>query len=171
MDAAPRAPRLILPVERPPSEVARRVSLGARAGLFAAAATVGTLVGFGLRDGSMLRPFASLGRRALALEAAHMGLARAAATGAGIVLHVTAVLCWAILFTLVAARWRGWRRWVAAAVIGALAYVADGGLVPEVLRVVDAPGVLPLQRGAVYVVLSLSLAIGMGVALSASRPD
>ena len=140
-------------------------------GALAGAATTGVVVGFGLRVGSALRPFAALGRELLAMDAAHTGLRRALATGAGLLVHLLVVLAWAVLFALVAARWRGWRLWAAAAVTGALAVLADRLLVPEVWRLSDAPGVSPLHRAAYYAALFLALALGTRVALSSSRPE
>jgi len=152
-------------------ELAWRARLGALAGAIAGAATTGVVVGFGLREGSALRPFASLGRHVLAMEAAHTGARRALATGAGLLLHLLVMLAWGVLFGLAAARWRGWRRWAAAVVIGALAFAVDHLASPEVLRLSDAPGVSALQRATLYVVLALALVLGMRVALSSSRPE
>ena len=88
----------------------------------------------------------------------------AAVTLMALGVHVLSILVWGVLFAVVAARLRGTRLLVAAALFTAAVFVADYYLVPPHLR----PGFeAVLSRGevaAVYVLLALSLAVGLNFA-------
>lgn len=131
-----------------------------RAGMVAAAATVGAVGTFAARDGEVLRPFAATGRTLLAdpspAAAALAGLAAYAAV---------AVLC-GLLLAVVAWRTRGPLLLAAAAGVSALALLATTQLAPS-LRLGFGLGVFPLRGGPLlflYALLAAALALGMRLA-------
>lgn len=141
-----------------------RVRQGAWAGIIAAAATLGTLLGFGRARGAMLRPLNAVAHMVYGTRAFLMDELYAPITLTALALHVASVLLWGIVFALVAGRLRGARLVLAALLFSAFAWATDRFLVPSAL----APGfdqvLSPLEVATVYLVLALSLAIGISVA-------
>ena len=129
----------------------------------AAAATIGAVIGLGLRHGLALRPFSTAGRGFLALvgETAPRGDV-AAITGLALVAFAVIVL--GVCFTFVAAPLRGIRLLGAAIVFGAIAWVVSVYVVPSIL-VLSADTVLgTAQRVFICALLALSLVAGMRLA-------
>ena len=141
-----------------------RVGLGVYAGVVAAAATTGTLIGFGRARGEAWHPLNAVGHLLLGYRARLMDRFDPLVTPVGIALHVLCVVIWGVLFAVVAGRLRGWRLAGAAAALGAAALVIDTRLLPDRLD----PGFSSLLSGpeliAVYAVLAVALAIGVRLA-------
>ena len=157
-----------LAVRRPRSPSFRdRTRLGVRAGLFAAAATAGAIVGFA-RDGAReaAAPFVTNGRMLLGVAAGDSAAVQVAAFVGGAALHVALVVGWALLFALVAGAQRGVRLLAAALLFGAAAWGASERVLPPLLRLGHGVRAFPLQVALLYAVLSLGLALGMRIAFS-----
>lgn len=141
-----------------------RVRQGAWAGIIAAAATLGTLLGFGRARGATLRPLNAVAHMVYGTRAFLMDELYAPITLTALVLHVASVLLWGIAFALLAGRLRGIRLLIAALLFSGFAWVTDRFLVPAAL----APGfeqvLSPLELATVYLVLALSLAAGVRAA-------
>ena len=144
-----------------------RVRQGLWTGLIAAAATAGTLVGFGLARGAPVRPLNAvahilLGTRALVFDSFDL-----AVTGTALALHMLSLLAWGVLFVLLAARFRGIRLIIAAIVFAAGAFAVDYYVLPSRFRPGFESTLSGAEVAAVYLVLALALVIG----LTASRPS
>ena len=141
-----------------------RVRQGAWAGCIAAAATAGALIGFGRARGSPAAPLNAVAHILIGSRAQVIDGFDLAVTLMALGLHVLSILIWGVLFALFAARLRGTRLLTAAALFTAAVFVADYYLVLPHLR----PGFeAVLSRGevaAVYVLLALSLAVGLNFA-------
>ena len=152
-----------------PRVIRDRVRQGVHAGVVAAAATAGTLVGFGLARGEAWRPLNAVAHLVLGYRARLMDRFHPVVTPAGIALHLLFVVIWGVLFALIAARLRGWRLAIAAAALGAAAFVVDTRLLPERLD----PGFPALltrpELLALYAVLAAALALGLRLARRAEQ--
>ena len=150
-----RAPRLLSAVLR------ERVRHGIAAGLIAAAATAGVLIGFGLARRQPLRPLNAVAHMLAGSRAFYVSGFDAVVTPLALLLHVGSVVLWGVVFAAAGARLRGGRLWAGAALLAAGAFVVDTTLVPARLR----PGFETLlstgELAALYVVLATSLAIGL----------
>ncbi|HET6679906.1 MAG TPA: hypothetical protein VFG84_01785 [Gemmatimonadaceae bacterium] len=144
--------------------ISERVRQGMAAGSVAAAATAGALVGFGIRGRPASRPFMEAGRALLGHDAILTASSGAIVLGAGILLHIVAMLVLGVCFSLVAAGLRGVRLLLAASVFSALVFVAVHRLLP----LPPAPGLMtgwPTPRLVIiYVTLALALTAGMRLA-------
>jgi hypothetical protein len=137
------------------------VGLGVYAGVIAAAATAGALIGFGRARGAAWRPLNAVGHLLLGYRARLMDRFDPLVTPVGIALHVLSVVLWGVLFALIAARLRGWRLAAAAAALGAVAFVIDIHLLPDRLGP-GFPAILSRpELIAVYAVLAAALALGI----------
>ncbi len=146
-----------------------RVSVGARAGVVAWAATTGAVLGLGLRHGAATEPFAAAGTSVLASLGFVTGVTPAVAAAVGMALHLAWVVVWGVCFTSVAGTLRGPRLALAAAALALLLWVLSARAEPSTLR---ASGVLSLSSAQLLLVnllLALGLALGMRVAQLGSR--
>ena len=154
--------------------VPSRATIGALAGLVAAAVTAGALMGFGRADGGAMRLFTMVGRLVLGDPVVSGRTEGALVAATGVLVHVAQVTALGALLGLVAASARGIRLAalaLAAAILAAGVHVA---LAPAVLRLGNAVTVLPLQRGqlvALYLLLAVGLGGGMRVAHLCLRLD
>ena len=145
-----------------------RLGAGLRVGTVAAAATIGAVIGLGLRHGLALRPFSTAGRALLATSGATDASAGATAV-VGLVLVTIAIILLGVCFTYVAAPLRGIRLVGAAIVFAAIGWVASVYVVPSIL-VLSAEIVLgTAQRVFICALLALSLVVGMRLARPRSR--
>ena len=141
---------------------------GLRVAAVATAATAGVLVRFGLASGAgPLGAFTQVGRLVGGIARADGAAAHGAAAVLGLIVHVLVVTAWSLAYARVVTGWGARGRWVAAAVVAVLAWVAGHVLLPSMLRLghgvrAPAPQVLLL-----HVVFALSLAVGMRLALEA----
>ena len=153
--AAPTTPNL----PTPPS----RLLEGVRVGVVAAAATIGAVVGLGLRHGLALRPFATVGR-ALLDRLGTPVFQGTVTTSVGVALVSVAIIVLGVCFTIVAAPLRGLRLFMAALLFAAIAWVIAAYVVPSILVLSDTTVLGTAQRVFICVLLSLSLVAGMRLA-------
>jgi hypothetical protein len=140
-----------------------RVTVGIRVGTVAAAATIGAVIGLGLRHGLSLRPFTSTG--AAVFDRIGIPVMRqTAATVAGILLVGTAIIVLGVCFTIVAAPLRGLRLLLAALMFAAIGWGASLYVVRSILVLSDATVLGMAQRVFVFALLALSLVVGMRLA-------
>ena len=146
-----------------------RIAAGLRVGTVAAATTIGAVIGLGLRHGLAMRPFSSTGRAVL--EKFGVTTTPAAAVIAGIAMVTCAVIVLGVCFTVVAAALRGVRLLVVALAFGAVAWGVTG-LVGPSIRALSSGAVLgDGQRVFIFVLLALSLVVGMRLARSTTNVD
>src|SRR6476469_5206384 len=98
-----------------------RIAAGIRVGTVAAAATIGAVIGLGIRHGLALRPFMSAGR-ALLERLGVVVPTGFVATTIGLALIATAIIVLGVCFTVVAAALRGLRLLATAIVFGAIGW-------------------------------------------------
>lgn len=139
------------------------LGIGVRAGLLAAAATSGTVVGLGLRDGSALMPFVLLGRSLFARVTGVLPQP-AVALIAGIVVHTGWMVVWGVCFTVVAARLRWPRVLIAALLVSVIAGLLARRLWPFALGAAAMASLSAPETFLYLVLLGLSLATGTRLA-------
>lgn len=145
---------------------APRIATGIRVGTVAAAATIGAVIGLGLRHGLALRPFMSAGRslmNTLGVDAA----SDPATTMVGLAVVALAVVVLGVCFTLVAAPLRGVGLLIAATAFAAMGWAVCGYVVPSILTPTSGAVLGTAQRVFVCGMLALALVAGMRLA----RPD
>lgn len=140
-----------------------QIRAGVRAGLIAAAATAGALVGFGIRHDDAMRPFAALGATVLATFGATTppGLV---AIVAGFLAHGSWMMFWGIAFAAIAHRRTRATIVLGALLVGLAATLAAGYFVPAALGAVKFAALQGFQA-----VLCVALMMGglvMGRVLS-----
>jgi hypothetical protein len=138
-----------------------RLSEGIRAGIVAAAATIGVLIGFGIVRGAPLLPLNSIAHTAFGTRAYLMQGFDLVLTSVAVIFHVVSVVLWAIIFALVAARLRGAGLLVGSLVFALVAYVVDQRLISERLKPGFEKALSTPEIAVVYLVLALSLALGL----------
>lgn len=145
-----------------------RIAIGVRVGVVAAAATIGAVIGLGLRHGLALRPFLTAGGALLALLG--LDVARGAvATLTGIALVAVAIIVLGVCFTFVAAPLRGLRLFTTAIVFGAIAWAVSAYVVPSILVLSEGTVLGAAQRVFICALLAVGLAVGMRLARPSSR--
>ena len=142
-----------------------RITAGIRVGAVAAAATIGAVIGLGLRHGLALRPFTSAGR-ALFEKLGVVGTSSASAI-VGLMMAACAIIVLGVCFTVVAAPLRGLRLLIVAIAFGAIAWGFAGFVVPSVLALSSGAVLGSAQRVFIFTLLSLALVVGMRLA----RPE
>jgi hypothetical protein len=135
----------------------------------AAAATIGAVIGLGLRHGLALRPFASTGR-ALFQRLGIAGTAPASAL-VGLAMIASAIILLGVCFTVVAAPLRGFRLLGAAIVFGAIAWSVSGLVIPSILAWSTGAVLGSAQRLFIFSMLTVALVVGMRLARSSMRID
>lgn len=139
-----------------------RVRAGLITGALVASATAGAVLGIA-RD-EHYSPFAAAGRQLLATLAPAANPGDVAATLAGIVLHTLIAFFWAALFVAIAARTRGVRLLIAAAVSSGVIYALNAWLASSVLRFGNDLTAFPAQAVLFHTVLAVALAGGIALA-------
>jgi hypothetical protein len=132
----------------------------------AAAATAGTLCGFGVRMGTPARPFNAVAILLLGDRAVGIWGFDGTVTMTGVLLHLLVVTGWSILFAALAGSLRGLRLLGAAVLVAAVAFGVDAWLFSRMLGAGIGDVLAPGQRVALYLVLAVSLAMGMRLAHS-----
>jgi hypothetical protein len=138
-----------------------RVRQGAQAGVVAWAATLGVLIGFGRSRGASLQPLNSIAHSLFGTRALLMQGFDWLVTPAALLLHLAALVAWAVLFALLAGRLRGVPLLAAAGAYALVVWLVNrialpSGLVTGFVRVLS-----PWEIGAIYLVLALALAAGL----------
>jgi hypothetical protein len=136
----------------------------------AAAATVGALIGLGLRHGLALHPFASLGRALLVLAGASAPRGAAAAL-TGLAAIAIAIIVLGVCFTIVAAPLRGVRLFAVAILFAAVAWAVSAYVVPSILVSNGGTVLGTAQRLFVCALLAIGLLVGMRLARLGVRTD
>jgi hypothetical protein len=142
----------------------QRISHGVRAGVVAAGATCGALVGLGVREGAPGRALALAGQRLRGVPdfiVPDPGLGAMALLGAAH--HTLLLIAWALLFSVLADGLRGLRLLGVAALFAAAVWLVNAHALPPLLRFGDGAGAYPPHQWLVYSVLALSLAFGIRV--------
>jgi len=118
----------------------------------------------GIAKGEHYSPFAATGRQALATLAPATTPSVAVATITGLVLHTLIAFFWAFLFVGIAARARGPRLLIAAAVSSVVIYVLNAWLASSVLRFGNDLTAFAPQAVLFHTVLAAALAGGIALA-------
>ncbi len=143
--------------------IANRFREGIGIGVVGAAATAGTLMGFGHARGATLQPLNAVahmyaGSRAFLTTGFQPGI-----TLGAIAIHLISVVVWGLVLAYAADGLRGAPRTIAAAAVAVIAYLLDRFVAPNGLR----PGFEELLSSGevifVYVVLGASMAAGLWV--------
>ena len=139
-----------------------RIATGIRVGTVAAAATIGAVIGLGLRHGLAMRPFASTGRALFD----KLGVVGTPTTTAllGVITVAGAIIVLGVCFTVVAAPLRGLRLLIVAIAFGAIAWGFAGFVVPSFLALSSGAVLGSAQRVFIFTLLSLALVVGMRLA-------
>lgn len=143
--------------------ISSRIRVGVRAGLVAAAATAGAIIGFGIRHNDWLGPFSSLG----AAATAGLGLAdpqRVVASLAGLISHVAWMVIWGIAFAALSHRKTAALSALFAVMVPVGAALAARYLVPAAMGAVTFAGMPAVQ--AMLCVALMSGGFVTGLALS-----
>ena len=140
-----------------------RAGAGVRVGAVAAAATVGAVIGLGLRHGLALRPFTSAG--VALFDRLGLPIMRgAAATVAGVTLVTTAIIVLGVCFTFVAAPLRGLRLFLSAMMFAAIGWGASLYVARSILVLSDETVLGSAQRVFIFAMLAIALVAGMRLA-------
>ena len=141
-----------------------RLSEGIRTGVVAAAATIGVLIGFGIARGAPLRPLNSIAHAAFGTRAYLMEGFDPVLTSVAVTVHLLSIVLWGIIFALVAARLRGAALLLGSLVLAVVAYIVDQLLISERLKPGFETALSTPEITVVYLVLALSLALGLHAA-------
>jgi hypothetical protein len=136
-----------------------RIRAGVRAGLIAAAATAGALVGFGIRHDDAMRPFAALGATVLTGFGATTP-PRLVAIVAGFLAHVSWMVFWGIAFAAIAHRRTRATIVLVALLTGLVATLAAGYFVPAALGAVKFAALQGIQAVLCIVLMTAGLVMG-----------
>jgi hypothetical protein len=139
-----------------------RLQEGLRAGVVAAAATAGTLIGLGFARGAPVMALNAIAHTALGTRAFVVRDAEPVVTLTGALLHVLSVVVWSVIFAVLAGWLRaGWAA-LAAGLFAAAVAAADLRLLPDRLAPGFARLLSPAELALVYIVLALALASWFG---------
>ena len=131
--------------------------------MVAAAATIGAVIGLGLRHGLALRPFMSAGA-ALFDRLGIPVMQSSIATVAGVALVSAAIIVLGVCFTFVAAPLRGLRLVLVALMFAAVGWGASLYVVRSILVLSDSTVLGAAQRMFIFALLALALVAGMRLA-------
>ncbi|HVE77480.1 MAG TPA: hypothetical protein VNA89_01390 [Gemmatimonadaceae bacterium] len=147
-----------------PMDMRERVRVGVWSGAVAAAAVVGALVGIGWRAGVPSRPFNAIAVLLLRGRAEGVWGFDAVVTPAGAVVTLGTVFLLGIIFSLIAAPWRGLRLLIAGVAVSAAAYGATRAALAPLLQPTLAAALTPAQLALACVVLAVALVAGIRLA-------
>ena len=146
-----------------------RITTGIRVGTVAAAATIGAVIGLGLRHGLALQPFLSAG--AALLEKLGIVATPSVTTLVGLSMAACAIIVLGVCFTIVAAPLRGLRLLGVAIAFGVIAWAISGFVVPSILALSAGAVLGGAQRVFIFAMLTIALMVGMRLARSTTRID
>ena len=135
----------------------------------AAAATIGAVIGLGLRHGLALRPFTTAGG-ALFEKLGVVGTSSASAI-VGLTMAAFAIIVLGVCFTVVAAPLRGFRLLGVAIAFGAIAWGVSAFVVPSILAWSTGAVLGSAQRLFIFGMLTIALVAGMRLARSSLQID
>jgi hypothetical protein len=131
--------------------------------MVAAAATIGAVIGLGLRHGLAFRPFMAAG--AALFDRLGIPVIRSSiATVAGVALVSAAIIVLGVCFTFVAGSLRGLRLALAALMFAAVSWGASLYVVRSILVLSDGTVLGAAQRVFIFALLALALVAGMRLA-------
>ena len=139
---------------------------GILTGALAAAATAGTLLGFGLQQGMPARPFNAVASLLLGDRARGIWGFHPVVTVVGLVAQGALAFVWALLFARLAGGMRGRRLAGLAIIVATVALAVDVFLASRVATHGAFDMLAPAQVIAVHLVLGVALAVGMRLATS-----
>ena len=142
---------------------------GIQAGVIAASATAGVLVGFAIGRGMPARPFNIAGTVALGARAEDVWNFHPLVTASGVIVHLLWALALGVLFALIAGELRGLRLLTAGLAFAFVLYLLAPLVAPPHLRAGVFALATTVQVIAVYVALAVSLIAGMRLALITPR--
>ena len=139
--------------------ISTRIRAGVRAGLVAAAATAGAIIGFGIRHNDWAGPFASLGQQVIE----GLGVtapSRFLTSATGMVAHASWMMIWGITFAALAHR----RTPVLSALIAVLVAVGAmfiaRGLIPPAMGALRFAAIPGVQAGLCLALMAAGLVTG-----------
>ena len=141
-----------------------RLLLGVWVGIVAAAATAGTLIGFGWTRGSPLHPLNTVAHIVIGSRAFYLREAHALVTPLAVIVHAASLAGWGALFSLALGRFRAPVP-VAAFVFTALVAIVDFALLPERF----SPGFETVLTQTEVIVVYLVMAVAMTLAAGKLR--
>jgi hypothetical protein len=144
----------------------RPLTQGILTGALAAAATAGTLLGFGLQQGTPARPFNAVAGLVLGDRADRIWGFHPVVTVTGALVQVLLALSWGVLFARLAGEMRGVRLAGAAAATAVAALAVHALLASRVLGGSVSDVLAPAQVIALHAVLGAALGVGMRLATS-----
>lgn len=139
---------------------------GILTGALAAAATGGTLLGFGIQQGTPARPFNAVAGLLLGDRAPSIWGFHSVVTVVGVMVLVAFTLGWGLLFARLTGAMRGWRLAGMALVVATVALALDVLLVTRVRGANVSDVLAPAQIVALHAVLGIALGVGMRLATS-----
>jgi hypothetical protein len=134
------------------------------AGVVAAMATAGALVGFGLRDGAVGRSFVVAGGAILSRFGIPVIPNQGAAVMLGVLLHFAWIVALGVCFAVVARTLRGAALILAAVVFAGAVYLLADRVIPSLVHATLTALFSTARVVFVHVVLALGLAAGMRLA-------
>jgi hypothetical protein len=135
----------------------------------AAAATIGAVIGLGLRHGLALRPFMAAGRALL--EQLGIAGSASASTVVGLAMVACAIIVLGVCFTVVAAPLRGLRLLGVAIMFGAIAWSVSAFVVPSIPAWSSGAVLGSAQRVFIFGMLTIALVAGIRLARSSPQID
>lgn len=141
-----------------------RLLLGVWIGIVAAAATAGTLIGFGWTRGSPLHPLNTVAHIVIGSRAFYVREAHAFVTPLAVIVHAASIAAWGALFSLALGRFRAPLA-VAAFVFTAVVAVVDLAVLPERF----SPGFETVLTRTEVIVVYLVMAAAMTLAAGKLR--
>ena len=138
-------------------------------GAVAAAATIGAVIGLGLRHGLALRPFSTAGRALF--ETFGVAGSPSASALVGLTMVTCAIIVLGVCFTVVAAPLRGLPLLVAAIVFATIAWSVSAFVVPSILAWSTGAVLGSAQRLFIFSMLTIALVVGMRLARSSTHID
>ena len=138
-----------------------RLLVGVWIGLVAAAATAGTLIGFGWTRGSPLHPLNTVAHIVIGSRAFYVREAHAFVTPLAVVVHAASIAAWGALFSVALGRLRGPVP-VAAFVFTALVAVVDLAVLPERFSPGFENVLTRTEVIVVYLVMAAAMALAAG---------
>jgi hypothetical protein len=144
-----------------------RVGRGLVAGVVAAGATAGTLLGLGRARGAAFALLNDAAHILIGSRALSVDTFSAQVTGLAMLVHLASLLLWGVLFALLAGGLRGWRLAIAAVLFAGGALALDVLVLPPSLRPGFETAMTAGELALLYAVLAAALAIGVREARSA----
>ena len=137
---------------------------GVFAGLVAAAATGGVLLGFGSARGAPWRLINSAAVIAFGNSARFHHDFNVTVTAVGLAVHVLSVLLWGVVFAIATWRLRGWLLSLAGILFAGIVYVIDILLLPTRIAPGFESALTTPELAVVFATLGISLAAGVALA-------